>query len=177
MIPFLNIRYFWGSVSSGRISARFPPATITRDCHFNNNFTTLRVFSKSISQNHHFWWSHFRTFAIFEGAAVVAGFLPDSHSLQLRGISTFPILRLYEYFPKSISHNRHFWWSPFWTFAISGGAAVVAGFLPDPHPLQLRGISAFPILRLYEYFPKSISRIITSDDPIFELSIFLRERQ
>ena len=98
----------------------------------------------------------------------MAGFLPDFHQLQLRGISAFPILRLGEYFRKVFSRiitsdDPQF----FLNFRYFEGSAVVAGFLPDSHQLQLRGVFTFPILRHYEYFPKSISRIITCDDPNF----------
>ena len=47
-----------------------------------------------------------------------------------------------------------------------GGAPTLGGFQHDCHPLQLRGIFAFPILRLYGIL-KAISRIATLDESRF----------
>merc|ERR1712112_17783 len=106
------------------------------------------------------------------GRSGVTVFLPDSYLLQLRGISTFPILRLYEYFRQvfpiiATSGDLHLR-----TFAIFEGSLVVAGFLPDFHPLQLRGVTTLPILRLYEYFRKVFPESSLPTIPFFELSLF-----
>ena len=57
------------------------------------------------------------------------------------------------------------------------GSSVVAGFLPDSQPLQLRGIPLFQFCEFTSIFRKVFSRITTSGDPHFELSLFLRDRQ
>ena len=97
----------------------------------------------------------------------MAGFLPDSHLLQLRGIFAFPILRLYEYFRQVFSiiatsgdpHLRN--------FAIFEGASVVGGFLPDPHRYNYEGFSLFQFYDFTSIFRKVFPIITTSDDPHF----------
>ena len=91
----------------------------------------------------------------FEEAPTVGGIQSDSNPLQLRGIPNLPILRLTELL-KSNSPNHHFRWVAFWSGNVDfDGSPTVFGIQSDLRPLQLRGISDFPILRTYGTFYKN----------------------
>ena len=122
---------------------------------------------KSISQIHHFRWAHFGEFPIFELAPLSVGFLSYFSPTTIPRNFCVPnvtILRNFpdEIFPRIITSDEpRFGNSHFRARTHSGRISVRF------RPLQLRGISAFPILRFYGTFWKVFSRIITSDEPHF----------
>ena len=162
---FYQVSPFWAFGSSGWISEGFPPTTITRGFWTFWFYDFTSIFRKVFSQNHLHRGSILPSFAILRYRPQWVDFCRISAHYNCEGVLDLLILRLYEYFQKSIFAESSFLRKYFIKFRHFGISALAGGLLLDFRPLQLRGgfrPSDFTTLRVFS--EKYFRRIIFPDE-------------
>ena len=150
-------RQFRASANGGRISVRFRQLQLRgiSDCPILRLYGTFpKLFSESPLPTSRIFVRNDN----FAQAPTAGGFLAYFSPLQLRGLLLFQFYCFTELLPKLFFLNRHFRCVTSWPkrqfFASANGGRISVRFAPA----SITRLFAFPILRLYGTFAKTIVR-------------------